>query len=604
MADDRTHGYNAGHRRPPATQGGDDPLAELARLIGQQNEAAPSYPQNDGGYGAQAASGWSQPASYDAPQVAAPSHYAPSYADPAHVHGAYGNGSHDPRYDGVAPQDSGYGSAPYVPAYADQHDPRYEDARYGDARQSDARYGEQYSDPSYAQPQYADQRYADQGYADPRYAEQGYSDQGYADPRQAGAPYGDPRYASDPRYGERAYSDPRYSDPRYGGDAAANGYADPRYPEPNFGGQPQYGAPSHAPMPGGYPQAPHGHPGYGYQDGGHPYANSQYGAPPVAATVRAADERQPAQRRGNIVTVLAVLALAVVGTASAFGYRAMFGGAGTPVPPPVITADTKPSKVVPATDPSAKPIQDRIGVKTEKIVPRQEEPVQQATPGQPRQIAPWLPAQNPQNFPPASANVSPPTGSTGAAASQGQPTAAPKRIKTVPIKPEADAGPAARNTRTASATPAHADDPIAAQISGAPLALSPTGSVPASAQRHGAPPTVTASLPQGTGSAAFPAPISSGGSRAPVASANPASGPYAVQVTSQRSESDAQSSFRSLQQQFPSVLGNRQPVIRRADLGEKGTYYRAQIPFQSQSEANDFCTSLKAAGGQCVIARN
>ena len=35
------------------------------------------------------------------------------------------------------------------------------------------------------------------------------------------------------------------------------------------------------------------------------------------------------RRRGGLVTVLAVLALAVVGTAGAFGYRAMFGNSGT-----------------------------------------------------------------------------------------------------------------------------------------------------------------------------------------------------------------------------------------------------------------------------------
>ncbi len=77
-----------------------------------------------------------------------------------------------------------------------------------------------------------------------------------------------------------------------------------------------------------------------------------------------------------------------------------------------------------------------------------------------------------------------------------------------------------------------------------------------------------------------------------------------MQVTSQRSEADAQASYKSLQAQFPSVLGSRQPVISRADLGDKGTYYRAQIPFQSQSEASEFCSSLKAAGGQCVVQKN
>ena len=75
-------------------------------------------------------------------------------------------------------------------------------------------------------------------------------------------------------------------------------------------------------------------------------------------------------------------------------------------------------------------------------------------------------------------------------------------------------------------------------------------------------------------------------------------------VPSERASPEQDVAIRSLQQQFPSVLGNRQPVIRRADLGEKGTYYRAQIPFSNQNEASEFCSSLKAAGGQCVVQRN
>jgi SPOR domain len=78
-----------------------------------------------------------------------------------------------------------------------------------------------------------------------------------------------------------------------------------------------------------------------------------------------------------------------------------------------------------------------------------------------------------------------------------------------------------------------------------------------------------------------------------------------VQVSSQRNEADAQSSFRALQNKFPSVLGSRAPVIKRADLGDKGVYYRAMVgPFGSSDEATHFCGSLKTAGGQCVVQRN
>ena len=84
-----------------------------------------------------------------------------------------------------------------------------------------------------------------------------------------------------------------------------------------------------------------------------------------------------------------------------------------------------------------------------------------------------------------------------------------------------------------------------------------------------------------------------------------ASGGYLVQVASQRNEADAHASYRTLQGKYPTVLGSRAPLIKRADLGDKGVYYRAMIgPFGSADEASQFCGSLKTAGGQCVIQRN
>ena len=77
-----------------------------------------------------------------------------------------------------------------------------------------------------------------------------------------------------------------------------------------------------------------------------------------------------------------------------------------------------------------------------------------------------------------------------------------------------------------------------------------------------------------------------------------------VQLSSQRSEAEAQASFRSLQGKFRELAGH-EAVVRRADLGGKGTYYRAMVgPFGSSEEANRFCGNLKAAGGQCLIQKN
>lgn len=85
----------------------------------------------------------------------------------------------------------------------------------------------------------------------------------------------------------------------------------------------------------------------------------------------------------------------------------------------------------------------------------------------------------------------------------------------------------------------------------------------------------------------------------------PSAGGYAVQVTSQRSEAEAQAEFRTLRAKFPTQLGGHEPMVRRADLGAKGVYYRVLVgPFASSQEAAGMCSSLKAAGGSCIVQRN
>jgi cell division septation protein DedD len=90
-----------------------------------------------------------------------------------------------------------------------------------------------------------------------------------------------------------------------------------------------------------------------------------------------------------------------------------------------------------------------------------------------------------------------------------------------------------------------------------------------------------------------------------VQAATPSGGGYAVQITSQRSEAEAKASFQELRAKFPNQLGGHQPIIRRADLGAKGTYYRALVgPFASSEQAAALCSGLKAAGGSCIVQRN
>src|SRR5262249_33297643 len=54
--------------------------------------------------------------------------------------------------------------------------------------------------------------------------------------------------------------------------------------------------------------------------------------------------------------------------------------------------------------------------------------------------------------------------------------------------------------------------------------------------------------------------------RSPAAEAS--GGPYVVQVSTKKTEDEARASYQALQQKFPAVLGGREAIIRRADLGQ------------------------------------
>lgn len=79
---------------------------------------------------------------------------------------------------------------------------------------------------------------------------------------------------------------------------------------------------------------------------------------------------------------------------------------------------------------------------------------------------------------------------------------------------------------------------------------------------------------------------------------------YMVHVSSQRSDADARASYSALQAKYPAVLGNYLPTIIRVDLAEKGIYFRAEVgPFATIDQANQLCSSLKVAGGQCIVEK-
>ena len=290
------------------------------------------------------------------------------------------------------------------------------------------------------------------------------------------------------------------------------------------------------------------------------------------------DDAPRARHRGGLATALALIGCAMLGTAGAYAYRSYVSNPSSSQPPPVITADNStPTKIVPASQgDSGKAIQDRMAnAGKEQVVSNQEEPValkELGTQTAPRVVLPAPVTPAPGGTPATTQSVSPPTANpTGSE---------PKKVRTVVIRSD-----------------------------GSDASGRPVGGLPPSSQ-----PLTTASTRAST---TPPAPRANGGS-APLAlnaSEQPAPTPpaprtrtasattgYVVQLSSQKTEAEAQASFRALQAKFPNALGGRDPIVRRVDLGSKGIYYRTMVgPFASSHEAGQFCASYKAAGGQCVV---
>jgi hypothetical protein len=73
-----------------------------------------------------------------------------------------------------------------------------------------------------------------------------------------------------------------------------------------------------------------------------------------------------------------------------------------------------------------------------------------------------------------------------------------------------------------------------------------------------------------------------------------------VQLSSQKTEGDAQASLRATQQRMSGMLNGARLEIRRVDLGAKGVWYRVVLPVNSFQDATQTCAAIKSRGGDCV----
>jgi hypothetical protein len=79
---------------------------------------------------------------------------------------------------------------------------------------------------------------------------------------------------------------------------------------------------------------------------------------------------------------------------------------------------------------------------------------------------------------------------------------------------------------------------------------------------------------------------------------------FMVQLAASRSRALARGVYSGLQNNFSALLGQRNPLILRVDLGDKGIFYRVNVPgFESRNAATAFCANLKSRGQDCLVRK-
>lgn len=267
------------------------------------------------------------------------------------------------------------------------------------------------------------------------------------------------------------------------------------------------------------------------------------------------DEDPPPQPRRVLAAAAAIVVMALFAGGLWFAYvegaRHASGSAESGAAP-LIRADPRPMKVRPAA-PGGMQIPDR-----DKLIYGERRPVVEhlLPPPETPMARPAPPPAPPP--PPAETAAAPAVAPSPEAASGAAPEAAPEAAR-------APGGPA----------PTGAPAPVAAA---APARQLPA---PPSAKPH-----AVSTKPAATRAA----PAQAGGTR--------------LQLGSVRSEELARREWDRIKRGNPDLLGNLSAVAIRADLGDKGVYYRIETaPVGDAAMAERICSELRQRHLGCIIAR-
>jgi cell division septation protein DedD len=600
----------------PVTRGGEQPQARpaaprhvpYASPAPSQPAPQPMQPQN---YSDPMTSVPQPHQGYAQPQAAPSYQPAPQNVPPPYPAQTYPAQSYPPQ----TYQQDPYPASPAYPAQNYQGQPQAPQ-NYQPQPQSPQNYQPSYQDASFPEADDADTSFADASFSGGSFPDGSFPDPTYADasfPQANGADASFPEELGYPADAPFAQDAPL----ELGAPNASFGQHVP--PLPNYAGLQQGGAPSYgqAPMPGRQVaafQSPYDQPpqvSLGASAQVNRQAQSFYeseqpdadflGEAEIAAKETTKGPRISSLRNRSMVMVGAALLGAVaLGGALAFAYKQSGGGIGAGQPP-LVQADARPVKEVP-DQPGGKDfphknklIYDRLQngdqPEADHLVPRQEELAMPAMPG----ITAAIPADG---APQTTQSVDAPA----AVASTDDPGAAedggPRRVKTMKVTADGAMVDAEAPAQVASADAAQPQlAATAPAMPAAPLAAPAAATEPAEAAAAPAPAPAAKPKP-----APKPAQVASADPAPQAAPAKPAS--YVVQLGSKKDQTEALASFADMQQKYPSLLANYRPMVQKADLGSKGTWYRLRIgPIADKGTASKLCSQLKAQGqSDCMVA--
>lgn len=204
----------------------------------------------------------------------------------------------------------------------------------------------------------------------------------------------------------------------------------------------------------------------------------------------------------------------------------------------------------------------------------------------------------------ASAKTAPKTAAATSPAPSTGATTAPQKIASIEGPPQTAHTPAMAMPKTPSGSTTQAIPTIPA-VTGPPgpsvtVTQAPPGST-GTAQPQSAGAAVAADTAAISPGSAEPMPARVATAQAPPSGAG-FGGNYLIQIAAYKNEAVAQSEASGIRAKAGDLLADTQHTIQRADLGEKGVYYRVQFgPFASKRAANERCTSLKSRGLSCII---